>query len=93
VDSQSAKTTGVEVERDYDVAKRLKGRKRHLLVDTEGLVLRTKVHLASVMDHERIEPLMEPIREHFRRLPTGTLLLAGIEVETLSTEQPLKQLP
>ena len=41
VDCQSAKTTGVGgEERSYDGGKRIRGRKRHLLVDTEGLVLR-----------------------------------------------------
>jgi putative transposase len=40
VDSQSVKTTGVGgKERAYDGGKKVKGRKRHLLVDTQGLVL------------------------------------------------------
>jgi transposase len=40
VDSQSVKTTGVGGEqRGYDGGKKTKGRKRHLLVDTEGFVL------------------------------------------------------
>jgi putative transposase len=54
VDSQSVKSTGVGgAERGYDRGKKVKGRKRHLLVDTEGLVLKAKVHSAKVMDFER----------------------------------------
>ena len=49
VDSQSAKTSGVGGEhRGYDDGKKVRGRKRHLLVDTEGLVLKAKVHSAKV---------------------------------------------
>ncbi len=52
-DSQSAKTTGVGGEqRGYDGNKKVRGRKRHLLVDTEGLVLKAKVHSAKVPDQD-----------------------------------------
>ena len=68
-DSQSVKTTGVGgEERGYDGAKKIKGRKRHLLVDTQGLVLKAKVHAANVMDRNGIKPLLEQGRGLFPRL-------------------------
>jgi hypothetical protein len=69
VDSQSVKTTGVGgEERGYDGGKKICGRKRHLLVDTEGLVLEAKVHSAKVMDHEGIKTLLRHTGEAFPRL-------------------------
>jgi hypothetical protein len=54
VDSQSVRSTAVGGEqRGFDGGKKVKGRKRHLLVDTEGFVLKAKVHSAKVMDFER----------------------------------------
>ena len=59
-DSQSAKTPGVGGEqRGYDGGKKVRGRKRHLLVDTEGLVLKAKVHSAKVPDQDGLRLLLE----------------------------------
>src|SRR5918998_397333 len=63
VDSQSVKTTGVGGnERGLDPAKKVGGRKRHLLVDTEGLVLKARVHSAEVPDQDGIRLLLDPVR-------------------------------
>jgi putative transposase len=69
VDSQSVKSTGVGGrERGYDSGKKVKGRKRHILVDTQGLVLKAKVHSAKVMDYEGIKTLLRDADEAFPRL-------------------------
>ena len=69
VDSQSAKTSGVGGEqRGYDGGKKVRGRKRHLLVDTEGLVLRVKVHSAKVPDQDGIKLLLKAARQRLPRL-------------------------
>jgi putative transposase len=63
VDSQTVRTTGVGgTERGFDPAKQVQGRKRHLLVDTEGLVLKAKVHSARVPDADGIRLLLDPAR-------------------------------
>ena len=69
VDSQSVKSTGVGgQERGFDPAKKVEGRKRHLLVDTQGLVLEARVHSARVPDQDGIRLLLEQVRGRFGRL-------------------------
>jgi putative transposase len=67
---QSVKTTGVGGVRGYDAGKQVKGRKRHLLVDTEGLVLSVNVHPADSMDRDGVNLLLptETIHIQFPRL-------------------------
>jgi putative transposase len=68
-DSQSSKSTGVGGEqRGYDGNKKVRGRKRHLLVDTEGLVLRAKVHSAKVPDQDGLRLLLQSARSGLSRL-------------------------
>ncbi len=69
VDSQTVRTTGVGgQERGFDPAKKVEGRKRHLLVDTEGLVLKVRVHSAKVPDADGIRVLLEAVRARLPRL-------------------------
>ena len=63
VDSQSVRTTGVGgQERGFDPAKKVEGRKRHLLVDTEGLLIEARVHNAKVPDEDGIRLLLGSAR-------------------------------
>ena len=68
-DSQSVKSTGVGgEERGYDGGKQIKGRKRHILVDTEGFLLKVKVHSAGVFDRDGIKVLLEDAKGLFPRM-------------------------
>ncbi|GAA2916421.1 IS5-like element ISMac15 family transposase [Streptosporangium fragile] len=65
LDSQSVRTHQGGQAVGFDAGKRVRGRKRHLLVDTCGLVLRAVVHSASVQDRAGAKLVLSGIRAAF----------------------------
>jgi len=68
LDSQSVKTTETPGIRGYDAGKKIKGRKRHLLVDTMGLLLMVVVHGADIQDRDGAKLVLAKIKGCFPRL-------------------------
>jgi len=62
IDSQSVKTTESGEVRGYDAGRKIKGRKRHTLVDTDGRALKLHVHSAGLQDRDGAGPLLRASR-------------------------------
>jgi transposase len=86
IDSQSVPTTESGGPRGVDAGKRIKGRKRHIVTDTEGFVLAVLVHEANIQDPHGAVPLLRSLRQSFPglqhifadRVYRGQQLLAAI---------------
>jgi putative transposase len=68
IDSQSAATTQAGGPRGFDAGKCVRGRKRHIVTDTNGLLLAVHVHPANVQDVHGAVPLLEHLRQRFPKL-------------------------
>ncbi len=68
LDSQSVKTTSVPSSRGFDAGKKIMGRKRHILVDTLGLMLTLVVTTACVQDRDGLRRLLRTFGVHRKKL-------------------------
>src|SRR5690606_5926264 len=65
IDSQSIKTSESGGPRGYDAGKKIKGRKRHILTDTEGNLVHAVIHTADIQDRDGASLVLAEIISRF----------------------------
>lgn len=74
----------------YDAGKKVKGRKRHLLVDVEGFPLRLVVHSAGIQDRDGAALVLDGLRRRFPRLE---LIWADAAYDARQVDEAVARVP
>lgn len=95
IDSQSVKTTESGGVSGFDAGKKIKGRKRHILTDTEGFLLAALVHAADIQDRDGAPAVLAEARYRFpwMRHVFADGGYAGIRQGAARGERQIKQWP
>ena len=69
IDAQSVKNTLVSCEdKGFDAGKKIKGIKRHIMVDTLGLIIAIVIHSAGIQDRDGASSVVEKMKENWSRI-------------------------
>ncbi len=93
VDSQSVKTTEVGGPKGYDAGKQVNGRKRHIIVDTLGLLLAVVVHAADQQDQSGACLVLQALWEKMKQSESFSRTVRTYAKACLSSFEPPWDLP